>query len=128
MKNLEIKHSVSKGRETYGYNIITLIDGEEKYKTCGGGYDMVGTVFAYWLQQNHMKAIIDKLTPYERDNRGEYYGFFVDKTFSNKYYLDGGCGIDSIMRIAKAIGLEIKCLYSKKGLTNILVEETCLQK
>jgi len=122
MKYLHIKRTISKARDSYGYNILTLIDGDKKYNTVGGGYDMLGTVFAKWLQENYLDTIISKLPPcvYEKDeNRfntckpSDYYGFFLFKD-SGKYYLDGACGLDCIVKIARAIGLTVQTDYDRK--------------
>jgi hypothetical protein len=41
---LEFKWTVSRGRDSYGYNICTLfLDGEKVARCNGGGYDMKGT-------------------------------------------------------------------------------------
>ena len=50
MYNLKFKWTVSKSRDSYGYNICTLIVNGEKVSRCnGGGYDMKGTCFGNWL-------------------------------------------------------------------------------
>lgn len=49
MKHLIITHTKSRARDTYGYNVITLWDGKDHFKACGGGYDMIGTVLGDWL-------------------------------------------------------------------------------
>lgn len=51
---LEFKWTVSRGRDTYGYNICTLyVDGERVARCNGGGYDMEGTVFGNFLARNY---------------------------------------------------------------------------
>lgn len=122
MKLLELKYTVSKARDSYGYNIITLIDRETKYRTCGGGYDMIGTVFAKWLWANYKDRIIELCNPYECKSPGEieYYGFF---NRGGSYYLDGACGVDCIIRIAKAIGLNVDRWYSKNCQKLFIVKE-----
>ena len=87
MKYLELRWSISKARDSYGWNIVTLIDYDKKYKTCGGGYDMTGTVFADWLQANYIDKLIDKVAPHGEEGGEENYGFFK---FGDKYRLDGG--------------------------------------
>lgn len=56
---LEIKWTVSRGYETYGYNICTLIDTStgKRYRCMGGGYDMRGTVFGDWLADVHQDEL-----------------------------------------------------------------------
>jgi hypothetical protein len=127
--HLKISWSTSKGRETYGYNICRLDDSltGKRYKTCGGGYDMNGTVFADWLQdcfQSELMALKDRAY-YVDDGHSlstparpaSFYGMY-DNTRSKKgnITLDGGCGLESIIKIAKAIGLEIQreCIQTGK--------------
>ncbi len=104
MKNykfLEMKWSVSKGRDTYGYNICTLWDGNTAYRCSGGGYDLQGTVFAEWLTVHYMDEIVEKLKPYDDSDRdNDNYGF---NKYNGKYFLAGACGLDSIIRIAQKI-------------------------
>jgi hypothetical protein len=117
IKYLELKYTTSKGRETYGWNIVSLIDGDKRFKTCGGGYDMIGTVLADWLQANYY----DKLLPL---NPLEYYGIF--KTYDRKgIRLDGACGLDCIQKIAKAIGVSVQTVYKPKyGTKGFIVTES----
>lgn len=48
---LAISWSISRGTETYGYNICRLDDSQtgKRYR-CLGGYDMMGTVVGQWLE------------------------------------------------------------------------------
>ncbi len=60
VRNLHFKFTTSRGRDTYGYNICTLlVDGEKVAKCIGGGYDMQGTAFGEWLQ-NYFQATLLK--------------------------------------------------------------------
>lgn len=123
---LSIKLTVSRGRDTYGYNLLTLTDIEtgKKYRTCGGGYDMLGTVFGKFLQQNYLEQIkrscvpVDYDTPFEsRENqrRESDYGFF---TTGGKFWLDGTCGFSSMHDIAKKIGLNVKTTWNNRKKVN----------
>jgi hypothetical protein len=119
-KTLTIKWTTSRGRETQGYNICTVWDGDKAYRCSGGGYDMLGTSFAYWLQANYMPRIIERLKPHE-DRQDEWYGFFKR---GDKYFLDGACGISSIEKIAKDIGLRIQIICNRKGhRTHMIISE-----
>lgn len=121
--NLEIRWSISRGRDTHGYNICTLWDYNQPYRTLGGGYDMTGTVFAQWLKANYLPLIVEKLGSNMKDgNHPDYYGFSF-YGLKNSYHLDGACGLDCMVTIAKAIGLEVKYIYGKKRLTNLWVQE-----
>lgn len=117
--NLIIKWSVSKGRDTYGYNICTLWDGDKRYKTCGGGYDMLGTVFANWLATNYLDLIIEKVKPYDEEGNGMYGLFRRDE----RYWMDGACGFDSIKRIAEEAGFCVERVYGKKELVAIIMRK-----
>ncbi len=104
MKTLEIKYTVSKARDTYGYNVVTLWDGVIKYKAMGGGYDMLGTVFGEWLWVNYKALIIETIAPKEK----EFYGFKSwGEDAEKSYNIDGACGLDCMLRIANAIGLQV---------------------
>ena len=47
---LEFVWTVSKARDSYGYNIMTLYVNDKKVAQCnGGGYDMKGTVLGQWI-------------------------------------------------------------------------------
>lgn len=77
INHLRMSWSVSRGRDTYGYNICKLTDGNtgKQYRCMGGGYDMQGTVFGDWLEANYP----DRLAAGSRDlyigDDGKIYGF-----------------------------------------------------
>lgn len=111
--NLIIKHSVSKGRNTYGYNLVTLRDGKSRYSTCGGGYDMIGTVFGDWLYSCY-KERLKALKPCiysDSEFEENYYGLIAFEDNPEEFYLDGGCGLSSMLEIAEKIGLRVKCVH-----------------
>ena len=122
-KQLHFKWTISRGRDTYGYNICTLlVDGEKVGKTCGGGDDMQGTVLAQWLQNNfqdELKARFnEEISAIKPKDYLDYSGYCY-KEIKNFYgtrihgkegkelaiSLDGACGFDSIKRVAEAIGI-----------------------
>lgn len=136
-KQLHFKWTVSRGQDTYGYNICTLlVDGEKKGACNGGGYDMEGTCLALWLQSDYqdklkilfadeIKQVSEKPQsegknwegkPYKSshetvDCRDHFYGARAVKRNKTKecgIELDGGCGFTSIERIAQAIGIKLK--------------------
>lgn len=121
---LNLSWSTSKARDTYGYNIVRLDDEAtgQRYKTCGGGYDMVGTVLADWLTatcqdelkafcQANKRALVGAYGGYWK--HPDLYGMFVDMD-KGTVRLDGGCGESSIIRIAEAIGLKVEYKTEKK--------------
>lgn len=119
MKSLEITWTISKARETYGWNRVTLHDHGKKYATCGGGYDMLGTVFADWLMSNYRDKII-QLTSHQD---GGFYG--LNRYSTGAWHLDGGCGLDCVKTIANAIGLDVQSIWNerKKTTTHFIVME-----
>lgn len=136
---LELKWSISRAQDTYGYNRVTLTDTNtgKRFVACGGGYDMTGTVFADWLEANHQPQLIalsasaastyseangrtssDKPNFYSYSDKPlsecKLYGmtFYPDK---NKVSLDGACGLNSILQIADCLGLHVKDVYSRSN-------------
>lgn len=127
--HLAISRSVSRGRDTYGYNICRLDDRTtgKRYKCNGGGYDMVGTVFGEWLQDVYQAELL-KIADRAHNIYTKESGFKSpdDKTKSRLYgmtwdvseasvILDGACGIEPMIRIAEAIDLEVQREYKKTG-------------
>lgn len=120
IKHLTVSWSVSRGRNTYGYNICRLDDygTGKRYRCNGGGYDMQGTVFAEWLQDQYQKRM-------QATNITQLYGAYrhTDGTIS----LDGACGLESMLAVARAIGLDVQSEYSRRGaLRGFLVSEVAL--
>lgn len=125
---LSFRHSVSRGQNTYGYNIVSLyIDGSKVASTCGGGYDMKGTVLGQYIRE-HYEDRLKKL----KGNHGSlddgtgYYGLtFYDRKNNQRHktykkgdniYLDGACGVSCMVNIAKAIGIDLT--YTRIGRNN----------
>jgi hypothetical protein len=131
INHLRISWSVSRGRDSYGYNICRLDSRSgSRYKTCGGGYDMIGTVVGDWLEAEHQAELVElvkglELEPYGdgktgirvvvRDSDFSFSGFFVNPNGS--VTLDGGCGLSAMQSIARAIGLDMQWEGNKKGHT-----------
>jgi hypothetical protein len=123
---LSISWSVSKGRETYGYNICRLDDYDtgQRYRTLGGGYDMVGTVFADWLADCHQDRLVeisDRASSVwcagsrlRNDDRDALYGMTFNET-SKRVLLDGACGLESVRRVAEAIGLTVRPIINRRS-------------
>lgn len=125
INHLVLSWSVSKGRDTYGYNICRLDDRNsgKRYRTIGGGYDMIGTVFGEWLQDNYQEQLqaIKARSHYITDENGTQANPRTDNLYGMRWKtdnivsLDGACGIESMIRIAEAIGLEVERDCIKKG-------------
>ena len=132
---LSIRWGISRGRDTYGYNVVTLTDQTtgKKYRAKGGGYDMTGTVFGEWLQDAHQDAlrVIAHCAAAYYDGTGNGYtaragerwqpsnrnGLLYGMTefHDGRIVLDGACGIESMTRVAEAIGLELTRTYKTSG-------------
>lgn len=126
---LSFKYTTSKGRDTYGYNIVTLYaNGERVARTCGGGYDMRGTCLGHYITEQYRERIETLQSNYGSEDRVQgFYGLVhvmpsgqrVHNNLKNdvklqtepKTYIDGACGESCVVRIAEAVGV---FLESKK--------------
>ena len=125
---LKLSWSVSRGRDTYGYNICRLDSRSgHRYRCSGGGYDMVGKVFGDWLQSEHqleLRELVADLpkVPYgsttwlqiAEDVNPSFYGLTI-RPDDGLVILDGACGLSSMQRIARALGLSVQWDGNKKG-------------
>lgn len=139
---LEIKWSISRGRDTYGYNICSLYVYGQKITDCnGGGYDMIGTVIGE-LVTEIFKEELEKLskgadlTNHHSDGReikfhnpkygGRYesdcYGLYTsDHNGNRKVGINGACGESSVENILNAIGYDLRWKDSKHRIITKLV-------
>lgn len=130
--HLAFTWSVSRGRDTYGYNIARLDDTTtgKRYTCMGGGYDMTGTVFGDWLQdvyQDRLREIATRAHTYWRPGTrtpnpspDALYGMTThldDPNTVERVTVDGGCGLSAMEQIADAIGLTVRKLWNRKGHT-----------
>lgn len=124
---LAISWSTSRGRDTYGYNICRLDDkkAKQRFRTCGGGYDMLGTVFGEWLENTYQEKLVELFRNTPLSDAGcSAPGYMKNKDYSGavitpkgKVTLNGACGINCMIRIAEAAGIEVTQDYNKKGHT-----------
>lgn len=131
--HLAISWAVSRGVDTYGYNICRLDSSTsgKRYRTCGGGYDMIGTVIGQYLQAEHCEAIMSLVKrlmsdPDKFEDAGYSVGGFVKfpdlygmvyNTRTGNVSLDGACGVSSMQAIGEAIGISWQRLGNRKGQT-----------
>ena len=130
MKNfthLSLSWSTSRGADTYGYNIARLDDQNtgKRYRCMGGGYDMIGTVFADWLQDVYQSELLElvkrvpmvdagyQVTGYLKNEK--LYGLSV--TPKGVVTLDGACGLSSMITVCDALGLDVERTGNRKGHT-----------
>lgn len=128
IKHLLLSWSTSRGCETYGYPICRLDDTSvgERFKCMGGGYDMVGTVFAQWLCANYQERLlklkdranyvfpVEGCGRHKEDREDSLYGMTYHEK-GDRIYIDGACGLDCVQKIAREIGLDIEREYITKG-------------
>jgi len=131
---LSVTWGISKAQDTYGYNRVQVQDTEtgKRFAACGGGYDMLGSVFGEWLQKTHPNLLLaysdlahDTCVQHEQgkpwvrtENRAGLYGMTLNtRQGVQDVSLDGGCGLDSMIKIARAIGLDLQATktYNRKG-------------
>lgn len=129
---LHFKWTVSRGRETYGYNICTLFaDGVRVAQCNGGGYDMQGTCLGEYIQKTYQPELrrvfekqIKNVVPvnwrkYKKDDgtterclRKNVHGFYGATLINGEdgkigVSLNGRCGFSSIEKIANSIGIAL---------------------
>lgn len=108
---LIMRYGISKGRETYGYNTISLRDCEDERRVgfvSGGGYDMHGAVIGEWVEKEFSEELklLDPKKYYGLRTAGEYYGL---RTVGEKgiIHVDRACGIESVEKILKGLGFSL---------------------
>lgn len=120
-----IRWTVSRGRDTYGYNICTLmIDGIKVASCDGGGYDMEGTVLGEWLEE----AYADRLLRKKVQHYGLKYRSKDNKSWADapdrKHRIpkvDGACG--TVRHIMQAIGISATLIATERnGNKTLLIE------
>ena len=136
------KWTTSRGQDTAGWNICSLYaDGVKMASTCGGGYDMKGTAFGDFIQDEYKERLLKlhrragrRLSVSKKDangyriykrlktakaknaptwsKSGELYGLTAyykrGEIKPYKMALDGGCGFESMQKIAQNIGITTK--------------------
>ncbi len=119
LTELSLRIGTSRGRDTHGYTMVTLVVNStgKCYRACGGGYDMHGTVLADYLEetyQDRLQTIAREALSSDRADKhsqfchfeGDLYGIALNLS-SGEVLLTGGVGKSQIIRIAKKIGLSI---------------------
>lgn len=106
---LAFSYGTSRGRDTYGYNLVTLTGvcgNDGKYRECGGGYDMQGSAVGQFIKDQFKNALLE-LTG-QCDN---FYGF----SFKDDYLkVDGACGLNCMEKIlTNLLGYEVSYEYKR---------------
>jgi len=102
--------TTSKAENSYGWSLVTARDwrGEKVASTCGGGYDMTGTVLADILKvafPDRVKALAAKVPKADEvveswsDASELRHAVYVNK--DGEVFLEGGTGIRTMQNIAR---------------------------
>lgn len=131
---LRLGYGTSRGRDTYGYTIVRLVDetAGRTFRCMGGGYDMVGTVLADWATATHQDRLV-KLADRAYYVSGTGPGVTVNDGPDSLYGLwryeygdavpiapvrvsiDGGSGLSSVERILTAAGIKLTRTFVATG-------------
>ena len=96
---LEERWSISKGRETFGYNIHSLLYGNIKVATCnGGGYDMQSTSVSSFINL----YFSDRLNSITSEN----FEYGLCKNADGNNYISYGIGVNAINKIIELFTTE----------------------
>lgn len=132
LKTLDFKWTISKGVNTYGYKICTLKNfrNEKIASTCGGGYDMQGTVLGEMINKffpNELKKLVANSG--SLDTPSGFYGLshhnpkaktskrrFLKRANKNtESYVNGSCGFEAMRTILDKIGFKIQFVKETKN-------------
>lgn len=142
---LAFRWTTSRAADSYGYNICSLIiDGRKVASTCGGGYDMQGTVLGQWINATfpaQLRALaIGRVVLAEAVGTARFYDGGNDaKVDVNGHTLylyglnvwkaegenqpvevrcDGGTGLNQMTNVLKALGLKmVSVVRDRRGNT-----------
>lgn len=131
---LEIKWTVSRGADTYGYNICSLWCRGKKLASCsGGGYDMAGTVLADFIKMIFPDELRTLTANAGGNEAGGFYGLRFSIERGDKWErlrkweqgasvsLDGGCGFESMEKILNALGYTVQYVNVKSQKNQIYI-------
>lgn len=106
--NVDLRWGVSKAQDTYGYPLVSLNTPMGRVRSCGGGYDMIGTVVGDYLE---------RLLTDEQKQKALDFKCYGIKKHGDTISIDGACGISCMIEIARFGGWYIQHLYSydRKG-------------
>ena len=139
--HLRFNWSVSKGRDTYGYNICSLyVDGVRAASCNGGGYDLEGTALADWMEiffKDALMALAGRaraayctslpgvyVYTANSDKPDRLYGLFLtrkkdkDGAITESMKLDGDCGFSPMTAVLAALGYTIERIPQSRRIKN----------
>ena len=99
---LEERWSISKGRETFGYNINSLWFAGIKVASCnGGGYDMTSSSLSNFINL-YFQDRLNSIT-----NENFEYGLYENNITGNNY-ISYGIGVNAINKIIQHCGMSVR--------------------
>lgn len=111
MRNLSLiaNWSISRARDTEGYNVITVrnLDTNKKMSGCnGGGYDMENTALCEAIckeYQDELRETLKFIAPFDKDI---FMGIYRNKL--DEIYSDGGCGDGVTRKLCEILGVSMR--------------------
>ena len=126
--------STSRGRETYGYPLVIARDerGRKVGSTCGGGYDLLGTVVAEILETVYSERVqaLASVIPLRTADIPQWSDAAMLRHLSyvtpeGHVSLDGAVGIETVTKIARVyMDLDISRMDPTKNMTIITITDT----
>ena len=131
-QTLTLHWSISKARDTEGYNVLTFRDarGAKIARANGGGYDLTGTCLADALETLFPVRMLQVATaraartyhpiggncPFPVSDPLYGLTLYLDKDSAPvKASMDGACGVNSVENVATAMGLKLTWSVNRKG-------------
>lgn len=126
MKTFIASFGTSRGRDTYGYNTITLRDqsGAKIARECGGGYDMWNSLLCgaiAKLYQAKLQAAMQGVPEVDGSHAlKNHYCFY--RLPDNRITVDGGGGESVTRKLKEILGIKITetKVDSRKRVVNII--------
>ena len=145
---LKYTYGTSRASDSYGYNMVGLkVDDKRVARTCGGGYDMKGTVLGDWIEVEFKDKLLkfDKtfygltyVNPdwkpsketLEQEKKDGFIGLARYQDFHSRTsdlptkkhtipMIDGACGESSVTRIIEHLGYEYNSISWKDGIYTV---------
>lgn len=137
IKRLLFNYTLSRGRDTYGYNVVRGQDNStgKVYRAMGGGYDMVGTVLGHWVQDLLAEVLPKFIETLEKrvavsgyTTFPKFYGLsanFTEDCCLTSVHIDGACGSECVVAIAKGCGYNLTLVRDYKGVLRLAELSEC---
>jgi len=139
LETLTFNWTTSRAWNSRGWNICTLkgFKGDKIASTCGGGYDMKGTVLGEMINKyftHELKKLVANsgsmdtpsgfygLSHYNPNAKTSKRRFLKRATSYTRTYVDGGCGFDSMRRILEKIGYKIEFVKETKNSSTYILK------